>query len=113
MDASVTAVLVTYRSRGTIRRALDHLAPACEQGLAECIVVDNASDDGTVDVVRDEFPWVRLYSSGGNIGYGRANNLALAITRTPYILFLNPDARIDVEQIARMLAFLNANPQAA
>jgi predicted ATP-grasp superfamily ATP-dependent carboligase/GT2 family glycosyltransferase len=107
-----TVITVTYRSRGTIARALDLLREAQLAGDVECVVVDNASDDGSADFVRARYPWVRLVESPVNLGFARGCNRGLEEARTPYVLFLNPDAAIDRRNLARLVAFLDAHPRA-
>ena len=109
--AAVTVIIVTYQSRATIGATLEALHPAYKQRLLECIVVDNASDDGVYDMVMAKHPWVQLIQSGANLGFARGNNLGLAQAQTPYVLFLNPDATITAEGIRGMLQFLEAHPQ--
>ena len=108
---AITAVLVTYRSGATIGAALDGLAEMQARGLLETIVVDNDSSDGCLDLVRQNYPEVRALSSGGNVGFGRGNNLGLRLATTPYVLFLNPDAVIAPGDLQHMLEVLEANPK--
>ena len=109
---AVTVVIVAYRSEGTIDSALaplrvDHLA-----SRIGAIVVDNASGDGTVRRVRERHPWCTLVISPVNVGFGRGCNAGWVLARTPYVLFLNPDASISGEAIRRMATFLDAHPRA-
>lgn len=111
-NKKVTAVIVTYESRETIGLALDTLHPSYQAGFAECVVVDNASTDGTADFVANEYPWVSLIAGTKNIGYGRGCNLGLEATETPYVLFMNPDVQIKQEALEHLLQFAEAHPQA-
>lgn len=110
---AVTTVIVTYNSRDTIGPTLDAARPIRDAGLAECIVVDNISRDGTREFVRAEYPWVTLVESPGNIGYGRGCNLGLERAATRYVLFQNPDAVVDLSAMERMVRLLDENPKAA
>lgn len=85
---NITAILVTFNSAHIIGEAL-----AALKGLP-VIVADNASRDGTALVVRAEHPGVRLLEMGENLGFGRANNRALAEVDTEFALLINPDARL-------------------
>ena len=76
-----------------------HLLPACLDALAkqdvgdfETVVVDNASSDGSVEMVRRDYPWVRLVETGANLGFAGGNNAALRTFTTPYAVLLNNDA---------------------
>jgi GT2 family glycosyltransferase len=82
------------------------------RGSLDCIVVDNASGDGTPARVRESEPWVELIDAGENLGFGRACNLGAARVETPYILFLNPDATLPAEALETLVAFLDEHPQA-
>jgi GT2 family glycosyltransferase len=109
----VTVVIVTYQSRATIDATMAALQTPFEQGLLDCVVVDNASSDGTAGHVATAWPWATLVESGGNIGFGRGCNLGFAVVTTPYVLFLNPDAEIDTQALATMIAFMDAHPESA
>ncbi len=105
-----TAVIVTYQSRGVIGETLRIARESHEQGLLECVVVDNASADGTGEYVQAEHPWVRFVPSGGNLGFGRGCNLGLQHVDTPYVLFLNPDASLEPAALSRMVEFIEQHP---
>ncbi len=111
-SARVTAIIVSYCSEGTIDACLSCLRKAHDAGLLECLVVDNASSDGTVAVIHREHPWVTLIESTENLGYGRGCNLALRHARTPHVLFMNADARIEPEDIETLVRFLDGHPLA-
>jgi GT2 family glycosyltransferase len=76
----------------------------------EVIVVDNASTDRTVEVIREKFPAVRLLVPGRNLGFAAANNLAARQTEADYILLLNPDTIILNHAIDVIVDFARANP---
>ena len=109
---SVTVVIVTYQSSGTIEAALAPLRQPCEQGLLECVAVDNASTDRTVEMLRGEAGWLEVIESGRNIGYGGACNLGWASAITPYVLFLNPDAVLEPSAVEILVDFMEAHPRA-
>jgi N-acetylglucosaminyl-diphospho-decaprenol L-rhamnosyltransferase len=75
------------------------------------VVVDNASGDGTVQMIRDEFPWVRLIASDENLGFARGVNLAADSARGEHVLLLNPDTLVHEGAVASLVAFARANPQ--
>jgi len=76
----------------------------------EIIVVDNASTDGSVEIVRVEFPGVRLIANADNRGFPAANNQGIAVARGRYVLLLNPDTEVVGDALATMVAFADANP---
>jgi GT2 family glycosyltransferase len=103
----VTAVLVTHNSAGVIIDALASLA-----GIL-AIVVDNGSGDGTCDLVTKRFPATTILSSTTNVGFGRANNLALGRVKTEFAFLLNPDARLVPETLPELLRAADRYPDAA
>ncbi|HLI29580.1 MAG TPA: glycosyltransferase family 2 protein, partial [Terriglobia bacterium] len=77
----------------------------------EVIVVDNASHDGCAEMLRSEFPTVRLIQSGENLGFSRANNLGYRLSLGEIVLFLNPDTEIIGNVLPKMVAHLRASPE--
>jgi N-acetylglucosaminyl-diphospho-decaprenol L-rhamnosyltransferase len=108
----VTVVMVTYSSSGVIGESLQPLRAAHQEGLIRCVVVDNASPDGTADRIAREHPWVDLVRSPGNIGYGRGCNLGFERVRTPHVLFMNPDVVLGPGSIRVLQEFLQSQERA-
>jgi GT2 family glycosyltransferase len=77
----------------------------------EVIVVDNASSDGSAQMVRDRFPGAILLENDSNLGFSRGNNQALAVTAAPFILLLNPDAQIQGDSLPLMVRHMEARPE--
>jgi hypothetical protein len=75
-------------------------------------VVDNGSTDGSLGVVREKFPGVRLIENPVNLGFAKANNQAISLSSREYLLLLNPDTQVKDEAIERMLSFMDAHPEA-
>ncbi len=108
----VSVVIVSWRVREHLARCLAAL-PAAAEGLSyEVIVVDNASADGSVEMVRERFPDVRLVANDGNLLYTAAANQGLALARGRYALLLNPDAILHPGGIARLVRCAEARPEA-
>jgi N-acetylglucosaminyl-diphospho-decaprenol L-rhamnosyltransferase len=109
MDLSV--VIVNWNVCELLRRCLLSVAKALPPGLAaEVVVVDNASSDGSADMVRREFPAVRLVASDENLGYARGNNRGAAETSGRYLLILNPDTEVAGDALATMVHYLDEHP---
>lgn len=104
----ITVILVTYNSSGILEQALEPL-----RQHAQVIVVDNGSEDGTAQRVRAQLPQALLIENPANIGYGRANNLALERVQTPFALLLNPDCRLQPGTLEALLAAALRYPEAA
>lgn len=87
----LSVIIVAYRSRDEIDACLGSLPSRLEGRAVEVLVVDNAAGDGTGELVRTRHPHVHYVAPGGNLGFGRANNLGFARSRGEFVLFLNPD----------------------
>jgi N-acetylglucosaminyl-diphospho-decaprenol L-rhamnosyltransferase len=119
MDLSI--VIVNWNVQELLQRCLLSLSrgeatvaptPAVAQPelTYEVIVVDCASSDGSAEMVRGQFPCVRLIASDENLGYARGNNLGLAAATGHYLLILNPDTEIVDDALATMTRYLDAHP---
>jgi GT2 family glycosyltransferase len=87
----VAVVIVTYNAHKYVSDCLESVISQHYPDL-DLVVVDSGSTDGTADIVREEFPNVRLIESTTNIGYGAGNNLGARSARGDVLVFLNPDA---------------------
>lgn len=105
MISNLTIILVTFCSEKIIKQTLKILS---NLGCS-VIVVDNASQDNTVNIIKNDFPNINLIVLSHNIGYGRANNIALNQTKTKYALLLNPDAYISENDILLCLQIMQDN----
>lgn len=113
MDLSI--VIVSFQVKECLERCLVSLERACDSFAAQIIVVDNASSDGSLEMVRDRFPNVQWIANLDNRGFARANNQGLAIAQGKYRLLLNPDTEIrdeSMDALTRMVAFLETHPRA-
>ena len=108
----VTVAIVSWNTRDLLARALDSLMSEAERGIAEVWVVDNASSDGSADLVAERYPWVRLIASEENHGFGRALNLVAAQTSSDWIATANADIRLHPGALDTMLAAGAADPGA-
>ncbi|RMF46450.1 MAG: glycosyltransferase, partial [Bacteroidetes bacterium] len=95
-----------------LRQCLQSVARALEGIDGEVWVVDNASIDGSVEMVREEFPWVHLIANEINLGFARANNQAIQRATGQYILLLNPDTIVQEDTFREVLRFFAAHPEA-
>lgn len=93
------------------KTALRHLFSSLHNFETEVIIIDNASKDHSAEVLRQEFPQVRLIENKKNVGFGRANNQALPYVKSRYVLLLNTDAFVEPDTIAKTVQFMDANPK--
>ncbi len=106
--ADLSVVIVSYNTRELLRNCLRALQAS--QGLAlEIIVVDNASADGSAEMVREDFPAVQLHAQTVNSWYCGGNNIGIAAASCDYVLLLNPDTQVAPDALAPMLRFLREN----
>jgi hypothetical protein len=111
LDLSV--VIVNYNTRDLLRDCLKSALESRGPIAFEVAVVDNASTDGSADMVRQEFPQLRLIASPVNGGYAYANNLGLrAAQPARYCLLLNPDTVLPPSALADMVAYMDSKPDA-
>jgi hypothetical protein len=107
----LSVIVVTWNCAATIAECLFSLQASDLPPGAETILVDNASTDGTADLVARDFPWVRLIRGAENLGFARANNLAMTQARGETLLLLNPDAVLtDPGVIACLRGVLAGDP---
>jgi hypothetical protein len=103
---------VTYQSARTVGPMLAAARRCHDAGLLDLVVVDNASSDATPGILGRETGWARVILESTNHGFGRGCNIGFAHVRSPYTLFLNPDAVIEPPAIRTMLAFMEQHPAA-
>jgi len=106
----LSVIIVNYRVKHFLELCLHSVQKALRGIDAEVIVVDNHSDDDSVAFLRPLFPAVTFIVNTDNVGFARANNLALQQARGDYILFLNPDTILPEDIANRCLSFLQSTP---
>lgn len=107
----LTVVVVSYNTKLLLDRMFDALIAARGNLRIQTIVVDNASRDGSVEFLRANYPDVELIENSVNVGFGRANNQAIAQARGRYILLLNTDAFVASDTLLKTIEFMEANPR--
>jgi GT2 family glycosyltransferase len=108
----LSVIIVNYNTRQLLADCLNSLLAAdAPAGGLEIIVVDNASTDGSVEMVRADYPAVQLVANRENHGFATANNQGTAVAQGRYLLFLNSDTRLESRALVEPLAYLEAHPQ--
>lgn len=105
----LTIIIVNWNTSEHLYNCLESITKSSDDIAGNIIVVDNNSSDNSREMVKNNFPDVHLINSGGNIGFGRANNIAIPLAKTPYILFLNPDTIVNEHALNKLSIFLNNN----
>lgn len=110
VDLSV--IILNYNTKDLLTKCLEAVfASELDGRQVEVLVVDNASTDGSGEMVKKEFPQVRLIQSQKNLGFSGGNNLGLKKAKGRYILFLNPDTEVFPEALVKMIEFMDGHPQ--
>lgn len=107
----VAVIIVTYNSEGEIAGCLDAVYAERREVSMQVIVVDNASSDSTVEIVRNRYPRVKLLLAGGNLGFSKGVNYGARHVDANFVLLLNPDTVVRRHAIDAIVIFARANPQ--
>jgi N-acetylglucosaminyl-diphospho-decaprenol L-rhamnosyltransferase len=110
-ERSLDVVIVSFRSAALLRSCLASLRLHPASAPVRIQVIDNASGDGTAEMLRREFPEVDLTVSQANAGFAAAANQAIAAGFAPYVLLLNPDTELADSVLDRLLAVMDEHPK--
>ena len=108
----LSVVIVNYNVCDYLRQCLDSIRRSLEEIGGEVFVVDNASQDDSVEMVRRDYPWVRLITNTENLGFSKANNIAIRQTVGEYVLLLNPDTVVGDGTLQGVINFMDSHPKA-
>ena len=108
----LSVIIVNYNVRAYLEQCLRTVFEALKGIEGDVFVVDNQSTDGSVEMVREKFPNVRLIANADNVGFSRANNQAIRESDAEYVLLLNPDTVVGEDVFHKVIAFLDAHPKA-
>lgn len=113
VNPKVSVIIVNWNTKPDLERCLDSLARAEISSGVEVIVADNASDDGSVQMVRSKFPDVVVLENERNIGFAGGVNTGIRNSHAPYILVLNPDVTLQKGVIGNLVEILESKPEIA
>jgi GT2 family glycosyltransferase len=108
--ADLSIIIVNWNTRDLLKQCLTSVFEHTHQLTYEIFVVDNASSDGSAEMVEQEFPAVRLIKNTENHGFSKANNQALAKASGRYLLLLNSDTKITDNAFLQMTQFMEMHP---
>ncbi len=106
----VTVVVVSFNTKEFTDKCLKHLALSNLKNI-QVLVVDNASSDGSVEMIRKKYPEFSLIESNTNLGFGKANNLAMRKANGKYILLLNSDAFVQPDTLNKCVEIMKKIPE--
>lgn len=110
MEASI--IILNWNVKDLLRRCLQSIVREMRDVTYEVIVVDNASGDGSVEMVRAEFPAVTLIVNGQNFGFAKGNNIGIRQATGDVVLLLNPDTELWGNALQKVVTFLQTHPEA-
>ena len=114
MKPDVSVVSVTWNSADCIEALLKSVARASDGLSVEVVIVDNASEDDTIERVRkNAFGNIRLIRISRNIGYSKANNMGIRKAKGDYVFLLNPDTEVEPDALRVGLDYMKENPSVA
>lgn len=108
----LSVIIVNYNVKYYVEQCLNSLAKALEGIESEIYVVDNHSKDGSVEYLRERFHDINIIASNHNLGFARANNVAIRQSEGRYVLLLNPDTFVSEDCISKALDFMDGHPNA-
>ncbi len=110
-SVDISVVIVGWNAKHYLELCLDSLAKAPPQRSMEVFVVDNASEDGSAEMIGANFPWVKLIKSNENLGFSKGNNVAIRQCQGRYIALVNPDVIVFPGCLDALADFLDQNPK--
>ena len=109
----ISVIIVNYNVRDFLEQALLSVRRALRDMQSQIIVVDNASVDGSVPMLKERFPEILLIENPENSGFSAANNQAIKQAEGEFIVLLNPDTVVQEDTFSKLLDFFSKNPQAS
>jgi len=106
----VSIIIVSYRVQQLLRQALQSIYTFSNKQLLEVIVIDNASNDGTAEMLKNEFPQVKSIINKTNLGFPAANNQGFSLAKGTYVFMLNPDTEFVSPLVDQLYNYLEKNP---
>ena len=108
---SISIIIVNYNVEFFLEQCLNSVQKGLEKIDGEVFVVDNNSIDGSVQMVKDKFPSIKLIENKKNVGFSTANNQAIKEANGEFILLLNPDTVIEEDTLLKTVNFMKSRPK--
>ncbi len=107
---SISVILVSYNTLEMTKVALKLLLESINPFKMDIFIIDNNSNDQSAEMIRNEFPEITLIENKKNVGFGRANNQALPLIKTDFVLLLNTDAFVEKDTIRETVQYMDTHP---
>jgi len=109
---NLSIIIVNWNTNNQLTQCLASIFHNTPSDEFEILLVDNASTDGSVDMVRERFQQVQLIENNENLGFAKANNQAIQQSNGHYVILLNPDTEIKPGALETLVRFMDEEPQA-
>lgn len=110
MSTEVSIIIVNLNGERYLKRCLTSVLAQTHPDF-EVILVDNGSTDGSVVLVREQFPSVQIIEAGENLGFAKANNVGIQATDAPYVATLNNDTWVEPDWLAQLASVMESDPR--
>tara|TARA_R110001592_G_scaffold225276_1_gene481063 strand:- start:7226 stop:8791 length:1566 start_codon:yes stop_codon:yes gene_type:complete len=107
----LSVIIVNYNVKNFLDQCLTSVFKAIQDIDAEVYVVDNISTDGSVEMVQEKYPQVKLIANKENVGFSIANNQAIKLAKGEYVLLLNPDTVVEEDTFEKCIVFSDKHPK--
>src|SRR5271163_1077991 len=111
MSVDISVIIVAWNAKCYLVLCLESLAEAPPGRSMEVLVIDNASEDNSVEMIEARFPWVKLIKSKENLGFSKGNNVGIRQCQGRYIALVNPDVIVFPGCLDTLADFLDQNPK--
>lgn len=108
----ISVIIVNYNVEHFLEQCLNSVYNAFKNCTGEVFVVDNNSHDGSIEMVKSKFPDVILFDNKENLGFSKANNQAIRVSKGKYVLLLNPDTVVEEDTFRKVIDFMDEHPNA-
>jgi GT2 family glycosyltransferase len=109
LDLSI--IIVNYNVKEFLQNLLHSISKSISKINREIIIIDNASNDGSVEFIMEKFPEIKLIANHKNLGFSKANNIGMKLAMGKYILLINPDTLVSEDTFEKMICFFEENTQ--
>lgn len=115
MDLDLTVIILSFNTKDITARCLNRLQSSvvsCQtkfKNKIEVIVLDNGSTDQSAQMLKSEYPWVKLIALKENTGFSKGNNIVMQKSKNPFILLLNSDVYVEEDTLSKALAYFRVN----